>query len=119
MIKEKLIKTRKQRGYTQQQLADKLSMNKSNYNRREKGEINVSNVEWEKISEVLDVPIEDVYQANEGQVLIFKDNSDCNNNSFGNNNQTYSIPEFILENQKKYIEKLEKEIEELKNNRRD
>ena len=114
MIKEKLIQTRKQRGYTQQQLADKLSMNKSNYNRREKGEINVSNEEWEKISDVLDVPIEDVYQANEGQVFIFKDNKDCENIGLKN---VYSIPEFVLENQKKYIEKLEKEIEDLKSNK--
>ena len=114
MIKEKLIKTRKHKGYTQQQLADKLSMNKSNYNRREKGEINVSNEEWEKISKVLDIPIEDVYQVNEGQVLIFKDNTDC---TYLGQNHIYSIPEFILENQKKYIEKLEKEIEDLKSNK--
>lgn len=116
MIKEKLIKTRKQRGYTQQQLADKLSMNKSNYNRREKGEINVSNEEWEIISEFLEVPIEDVYQSNEQPIFIIKDNKDCTH--FGHYN-SYTVPSSLLETQEKYIERLEKEIEELKNNRKD
>ena len=112
MEKTKLIQARTKRGFTQQQLAEALCVDVSNYNRREKGQIKISNTEWEKLSKILETPVEEIYESEESNFFVFRDNS--TGNYLGNNN-IYSIPEYFLETQKKYIEKLEKEIQELKN----
>jgi transcriptional regulator with XRE-family HTH domain len=111
MEKIKLITARSKKGFTQQQIALKLNMDVSNYNRREKGQIKISNNEWEKLSKILEVPIEDIFESEESNFFVFKDNS--TGNYLGTNN-FYTIPEFLIENQRKYIQKLEEENQKLK-----
>ena len=111
MEKEKLIKARNKKGLTQQQVAEKLCMDVSNYNRREKGQMKISNQEWEKLSKLLEVSVEDIYESDETNYFVFRDSSI--GNYLGTNN-FYSIPEYFLENQRKYIEKLEEENKSLK-----
>jgi transcriptional regulator with XRE-family HTH domain len=106
MEKTKLIQARTKRGFTQQQLADALCVDVSNYNRREKGQIKISNTEWEKLSKFLETPVEEIYESEENNFFVFRDNSTGN---YLGNNHIYSIPEYFLENQKKYIDKLEEE----------
>ena len=112
MEKIKLIQARTKRGLTQQKMAQALCIDVSNYNRREKGQIKISNTEWEKMSKILDIPIKDIYESEDSMVFICRDNATGN---YQGNNHIYSIPEYLLENQKKYIEKLEAENKELKN----
>lgn len=111
MEKTKLILARSNKGLTQQQIALKLNMDVSNYNRREKGQIKISNNEWEKFSKILEVSIEEIYESEESNFFVFKDNS--TGNYLGTNN-FYTIPEYLLENQRKYIQKLEEENNDLK-----
>ncbi len=111
MEKERLTETRIKKGFTQQQMAEKLCMDVSNYNRREKGQIKISQTEWEKLSQLLNVSVEDIYEAEETMVFICKDNATSN---YQGNNHIYSIPEYFLDNQKKYIQKLETENQALK-----
>lgn len=111
MEKEKLIAVRKQKGFSQQTMANHLCIDVSNYNRREKGNAKISYEEWEKIAQILETSVEDIYQPDEGYFIICKDQSVGINN--GTNN-VYTVPEHLLETQRKYIEKLEKELEELK-----
>ena len=113
MEKTKLIKTRTKKGFTQQQVAEHLCMDISNYSRREKGTSKISNNEWEKLSKLFDVPVDDFYENEESIFIICKDQSVGIVN--GTNN-VYTVPEFLLESQRKYIQKLEEEIETLKNN---
>ncbi|WP_294301835.1 hypothetical protein [uncultured Chryseobacterium sp.] len=68
--------------------------------------------EWKKIADTLDVPIEEIYEADENMVFIFNDNEHATGNIINNNN--YNIPLSVWESQKKYINKLEAEIESLK-----
>jgi transcriptional regulator with XRE-family HTH domain len=112
MEKTKLILARSNKGLTQQQIALKLNMDVSNYNRREKGQIKISNNEWEKLSKILEVSIEEIYESEESNFFVFKDNS--TGNYLGTNN-FYAIPEYLLENQRKYIQKLEEENQILRN----
>ncbi|WP_395078145.1 helix-turn-helix transcriptional regulator [Flavobacterium sp.] len=112
MEKTKLIQARTKRGFTQQQLAEALCVDVSNYNRREKGQIKISNTEWEKLSKILETPIEEIYEQEDSMVFICKDNATGN---YQGNNHIYSIPEYFLDNQKKYIQKLEEENQNLKN----
>ena len=111
MEKTKLIQARTKRGFTQQQLAEALCVDVSNYNRREKGQIKISNSEWEKLSKILDTPVEEIYEQEDSMVFICKDNATGN---YQGNNHIYSIPEYFLENQKKYITTLEEENQKLK-----
>ncbi|WP_291119079.1 helix-turn-helix transcriptional regulator [Flavobacterium sp. UBA6135] len=111
MEKFKLIEVRKKKGISQQQIAEKLCIDVSNYNRREKGLAKIHSSEWVKLASILDVPIEDIFEVEETTFIICKDQSVGINQ--GTNN-VYTIPEFILESQRKYIQKLEEENLSLK-----
>ncbi len=106
MEKQKLIETRKSRGYSQEQMAKHLHMDVSNYNRREKGQAKITSTEWEKLANLLNVSVEEIFESEETTFIICKDQSVGINN--GTNN-VYTIPEFLLESQRKYIAKLEEE----------
>ena len=111
MEKQKLIETRKKRGYSHEQMAKHLHMDVSNYNRREKGQAKITSTEWEKLASILDVSVEEIFESEEAMIFVCKDNATGN---YQGNNNIYSIPEFLLESQRKYIAKLEKENAALK-----
>ena len=108
--KNKLVDARKSKDYTQDNLADKLKINVSSYSRKENGNVKISFREWEKLSELLEVPLEDIYESEENMIFLLNDNSTGNGNIVTN----YVMPQSIWETQKKYIEKLEEEIQVLK-----
>ncbi|WP_395633732.1 helix-turn-helix domain-containing protein [Flavobacterium sp.] len=102
MKKFKLSTVRSSKGFTQQKMAERLFMDVSNYSRRENGTIKISNYEWKKLAEILDVSINEIYESD-----------DSKDNYLGNNN-IYFVPEYFLDIQRKYINTLEKEIENLR-----
>ena len=112
MEKLKLQEIRTRKGFTQSQMADLLCMDVANYNRREKGAVKISISQWEKLAKILETPIEEIYEADESLVFINKDSVSVNYQ--GTNNHYSVVPEFLLETQQKYIQKLEKENAELK-----
>ncbi|UCA60052.1 helix-turn-helix domain-containing protein [Chryseobacterium rhizoplanae] len=117
MTMEKLKNLRKQRGYTQQQIADILATDVSNYSRKENGEVKIFDDEWEKLAKALDTTIEDIREeriANVVQNLTFNDSSSNTSNQSGNYNQYCSIPDYMLESQQEYIKLLREQIEILK-----
>ncbi len=117
MTMEKLKNLRKQRGYTQQQIADILATDVSNYSRKENGEVKIFDDEWEKLAKALDTSIEDIREeriANVVQNLTFNDSSSNTSNQSGNYNQYCSIPDYMLESQQEYIKLLREQIEMLK-----
>ena len=111
MEKIKLLEARKSKGFSQNQIAEKLFMDVSNYNRREKGQVKMNITEWERVAKVLDVPIDEIYEPEESQMFICKDNASAN---YQGTNNIYSVPQSLLETQQKYIRKLEEEIAGLK-----
>ena len=108
-IKQKLVETRRRKGYSQEYMSSVLEIGTSSYSRKENGQIKISSKEWQKLSEILEVPLEDIYESEESMILIYNDNSSGNGNSNGNIVTNYAIPQSILDSQKKYIEKLEEE----------
>ena len=108
--KNKLIEVRNSKNYSQDYLAATLDMCVSSYSRKEQGKIRITDHEWQKLSEVLEVPLEDIYESDESMIFVFNDNSTGNGNIVTN----YSMPQSILDSQKKYIEKLEEENQNLK-----
>jgi transcriptional regulator with XRE-family HTH domain len=111
MEKTKLIERRKAKGFSQNMIAEKLCMDVSNYNRRERGQVKISMLEWEKLAGILQVPIEDIYESDNNQEFTCENSATVH---YQETNHIYSIPESMLESQRKYIERLEAEIRELR-----
>ncbi len=112
--KTKLLEARFKKGFSQDQMADMLGMTQSNYSRKKNGISRISKHEWNRLSKTLDVSVDDIFEDENNPSSVLQDYSIGNYSSIGN---TYSIPQHIqqlLDTQRKYIEKLEKEIEDLK-----
>lgn len=117
MTMEKLKNLRKQRGYTQQQIADIIATDVSNYSRKENGDVKIYDEEWEKIAKILDVSVEDIKEertAQNNQNTTLNDSASFNDNASINYNQFCNIPNYLLENQQEYIKLLKEQIEILK-----
>lgn len=115
MQKEKLRSVRKRKAITQQQIADVLATDVSNYSRKESGDVAIRKEEWEKIARFLEVPLEEIYEEEEAKQINYFDNI-TSSSSFGNNingNYYCNVPEFLLESQRELIELLKKENQRL------
>jgi len=109
MIKQRLILVRKNRKLSQAYIAKALCMDTSNYNRREKGEVKISYSEWKKLANILEVSLDDILEEDTPQIFI-------SSNSIGDKVGIthYHIPLSLWEIQKKYIQKLEQENQDLR-----
>ncbi|WP_337965456.1 helix-turn-helix transcriptional regulator [uncultured Flavobacterium sp.] len=98
--KIKLKQLRLERDITQEVMADRLAMTQATYSRKERGVIDITEEEWSKITDVLGVNKEDVFEANIRKNII----------SHNLNKQFEILPASLLEK----IEFLTKENQELK-----
>lgn len=119
MEKEKLRRLRKQKGFTQQQIADAIAIDVSNYSRKENGGVKIIREEWEKIAKFMDVPLEEIYQEEEATIIINNENNTVSDqagfyNINGNNSNNYNIPNSVIDNLQEYITLLKEEIARLK-----
>jgi len=117
MQKEKLRVIRKQKGYTQQQIADIIATDVSNYSRKESGDVKIVRDEWEKIARFLDVSVEDIYEDEEAKVVINNNHpvyNDQSSSSSGVITQFHNISASIIQNLQDYIALLKEENEKLK-----
>ena len=112
MIKNKLIRARKEKKFSQQDVAEFLSISQTQYLRKEKGEIGITEQEWDKIAKLLNVEVEEIKEEENKNISQHFDN--VTGSYIGSNNNYCNVPKFLLENQKEYIELLKKEIESLK-----
>jgi len=122
MKKTKLFEVRNSQKIPQHQIAELMNMDTSCYSRRENGEVYMKIEEWEKLAKILNVPLSEIYEADERQSNTCSDNASGNfiGTNFGPNN-IYTTSEVLieiqqkhLETQQKYITKLEEENRELK-----
>ncbi|PIF45400.1 helix-turn-helix protein [Chryseobacterium sp. 52] len=113
MQKEKLRTIRKKKGITQQQIADIIATDVSNYSRKESGDVKIIKIEWEKIATFLDVPVEDIYEEDEVRTTINNENNATGENS-GQYSNYYNIPNSVIDNLQDYITLLKEEIKSLK-----
>lgn len=105
MVKQKLLEKRLSKKFTQEELAYKIGMETSSYNRRENGVTKISKKEWIKLAKELDVKLEDIYEPEDGIYIIKNDMHTAN---------AVNISEYSLLTMKKYISKLEEENNNLK-----
>lgn len=113
MIKEKLIKRRNEKDFTQKDLAEYLNISQTQYSRKEKGEVEISEEEWERISKLLETEIEEIKESDKDKnVTNYFENTITSNNGSISGNYYCNVPEFLLENQKELIDMLKKEIQQ-------
>ncbi|MDR2684201.1 MAG: helix-turn-helix domain-containing protein [Prevotellaceae bacterium] len=93
-------------------MAERLCMTQSQYQRRERGEIRITDDEWLKIAKILGKEVEDVREEDPITTIFNYDNNSGNYSQSTNN--FYGIPDFIMKNQQEYIEMLKNEILSLK-----
>ena len=111
MIKTNLISARKKL-YTQEKMANLLHMSQTQYHRREKGDVKISDEEWERIAKVLNTTVEDIKDDDYSQQVI-NNYDNQSGNYVGSNNYFYNIPDFVLDNQQDYINLLKERIQKL------
>ncbi|UZT98627.1 helix-turn-helix transcriptional regulator [Chryseobacterium fluminis] len=121
MQKEKLRSVRKRKGYTQQQIADVLATDVSNYCRKESGDVKIIHEEWAKIADFLNVPLEEIYEE-EGALTVINNNNSTFNDSPGSgasaggqNTNTFNNEMSIemIKNLQEYITLLKEKISHL------
>jgi transcriptional regulator with XRE-family HTH domain len=109
---EKVITQRKLKGLSQTDVAEKMFLTQSQYSRRENGTIQVVYEEWLKLSKILEVRVEEIFESkflfiNEKHTfLIICEEEELEKNSFKFNETKF----FHL----KIIERLERENFNLK-----
>lgn len=118
MQKEKLRTVRKRKGYTQQQIADVLATDVSNYSRKESGDVRIIQREWDKIAAFLEVPLEEIYEEEEATTIINNNNSTFNgaaSGGGGGNVNTFNneLSISLIKNLQEYISLLKEEISRL------
>ncbi|WP_165790475.1 helix-turn-helix domain-containing protein [Chryseobacterium sp. MYb7] len=119
MQKEKLRTVRKTKGYTQQELADVIPTDVSNYSRKESGGVSITQTEWQKLAKFLEVPVEEIYEEEEAKFIIenpvFTDNTGVNvGNNIATTNISNELSIEIIKTMQEYIGLLKEEINRLK-----
>ncbi|KAF2507709.1 helix-turn-helix transcriptional regulator [Flavobacterium zhairuonense] len=107
MEHEKLIKARKEKGFTQKEMAEMLAMEQTTYSKKERGISRIRENEWESFAKILDKDIE----AIKGKM------EDLTSNHESNHITNLNVIEIII----KYTQKLEEEnflLKELLNRQR-
>ena len=112
MIQEKLRNIRREKGMSQEKIAKLLCTDTSNYSRKERGEINIREDEWEKIADILGVFVEDIKTPTKKKT-IKKENAVFNDN-YANYDQNYPFAESIIKNLQDFINHLQAENRQLK-----
>lgn len=62
MKKEKLIIIRKEKQISQADIATYLKISQTQYQKRESGKIKITDKEWQKISDLLNVAVDEIYE---------------------------------------------------------
>lgn len=62
MKKEKLISIRKGKKISQTDIATYLKISQTQYQKRESGKIKITDLEWRRIAQLLEVFVEDIYE---------------------------------------------------------
>lgn len=116
MIKEKLKQTRIEKKFSQQDMAKHLKISQPQYLRKEKGESEIRDEEWERMAKLLDVEVDDIKEIDREKLInqSFENVTDITNSYVGSHNIYCNIPEYLLANQQEYINILKKENEDLK-----
>lgn len=113
MINKTLIETRKARNFTQKQMAAKIAMDQTTYSKKELGKTPIREDEWQRIANILEVPVEEIKQKENPNAAKY-DNCTFNETAIGI--QYVNIPQNVFDIIIKYNDKLERDNAKLDEN---
>jgi len=113
MLKVKLRQARKDKHFSRQDMAKHLNITPPQYLRKENGEIEMGDEEWERMAKLLGVEVEDIKEAHK-ESSAFQNFENIAGSYVGSNNVYCNVPEYLLANQQEYINILKREIADLK-----
>lgn len=116
-IGKRIRKYREEGGFSQEELAEKLHVSRSTYQRIENGETNSWINHIEKICASLDVELDDIFKPEEGYTQINRENAaneNSSNNMIQNQTNHYHNSDKIVDSLYDHIALLKEENERLK-----
>lgn len=75
MEKEKLIQIRKAKKNSQTDIAAYLKISQTQYQKRESGKIKISDEEWKRMAQLLEVEVEEIFDSNSEQTNVTNEKS--------------------------------------------
>ncbi|MDQ0593809.1 transcriptional regulator with XRE-family HTH domain [Chryseobacterium ginsenosidimutans] len=117
-IGKRIRKYREEKGFSQEELAEKLHVSRSTYQRIENGETNSWINHIENICTSLDVNMDDLLKPEEGYTQINKENNaneNSSNNMIQNQTNNYNVSEKLIEQYEERIKELKEQVEYWKN----
>lgn len=117
-IGKRIRKYREEKSLSQEELAEKLHISRSTYQRIENGETNSWINHIENICTTLDVSMEDILKPEEGYVQMNNNNDSSNDNGSGviqNQTINYHTSEKLIEQYEERIKELKQQVEFWKN----
>ncbi|MDR3025260.1 helix-turn-helix transcriptional regulator [Chryseobacterium sp.] len=117
-IGKRIRKHREEKGISQEDLAEKLHISRSTYQRIENGETNSWVNHIQNICTSLDVSMEDILKPEEAALQINTHNESTNDNSSGiiqNQTNNYNTSEKLIEQYEERIRELKEQVEYWKN----
>jgi transcriptional regulator with XRE-family HTH domain len=109
MEQKKLMQLRKERGFSQREIAKNISMEQATYSRKEHGISPITKDEWHRIANFLSVEVEDIKEDDK----LTMSNQNCTFNEHSVGIQYVNIPQDVLDMMLRYTKKLEEENEKL------
>ncbi|WP_165790542.1 helix-turn-helix transcriptional regulator [Chryseobacterium sp. MYb7] len=116
-IGKRIRKYREEKGISQEELAEKLHISRSTYQRIENGETNSWVNHIQSICTSLEVSMEDILKPEEGYLQLNNNNDSSNDNGSGviqNQTINYNSSEKLIEQYEERIEELKLQVKELK-----
>lgn len=116
-IGKRIRKYREERGFSQEELAEKLHISRSTYQRIENGETNSWVNYIENICTSLDVNMDEILKPEEGYMQVNNNNESTNDNGSGviqNQTINYNASEKLIEQYEERIKELKEQVQELK-----
>lgn len=113
-IGKRIRKYREEKSLSQEELAEKLHISRSTYQRIENGETNSWINHIENICATLDVSMEDILKPEEGYVQVNNNNDSSNDNGSGviqNQTINYNTSEKLIEQYEERIKELKQQVE--------
>ena len=112
--KNKLKAVRKERSLKQSELSELIFMEQSQYSRRERGKLPITDDEWDRIAKALTVNKEEIYES-DSKIINIANNHDNKDNSINGFEIIIKAPNNVLED---LSIKLDKVIELLETTRK-
>jgi transcriptional regulator with XRE-family HTH domain len=110
-IFDNIKKFRELKSVTRESMASDLGMSLSGYSKLERGEVDLTLSKLVKISQILNVSIEQLLNFDPSQIFNNKENYEVNNAPINSGGMDHGINDY----KEKYIRLLENELERLRN----